>query len=91
MQHIANLAEENSYSQKDRNKFNHWYQKWTSGPFPIVCSLAIEVLGPAKLLSKTFQSEDDSMEAQAHVSQTKQNLARIRGKVWEVANSKMLP
>ena len=46
--------------------------------------MAIEVLRPAKLLAKTFQSEDvDSAEAQALISQTKQNLARIQSKKFE--------
>ena len=70
MQHIANLVEDNSYWHKDQNIFQYWYQKWTSGHIPILClfNSAIEVLSPAKLLSKTFQSEDiDSVEAQALV------------------------
>ena len=25
----CNLAKDKSYLQKDRNKFKHWYQKWT--------------------------------------------------------------
>ena len=46
--------------------------------------MASEVLSPAKLLSKNFQSEDiDSVEAQALVSQTKQNLARIQSKEFD--------
>ena len=69
MQHIANLAEDSSYPQKYQNKFRHWYQKWTPDRIPILCSLAIEVLNPAKLLPKTFQSEDvDYVEAQAIIS-----------------------
>ena len=54
---ITNLAEDNSYHKKDRNKFSHWYQKWASGRILILCSLAIEVLSPGKLFSKTFQTK----------------------------------
>ena len=68
----SNIAEDNSYPQKDQNKFKHWYEKWTSGRIPILWSLAIEVLSPAKLYSKFFHSEDiDSVEAWVLVSQSK--------------------
>ena len=87
MQHIANLAEDNSYTHKDQNKFKNWLVSEILGHIPILCSLTVEVLSPAKLLSKTFQIEGiDSMEAQALVSQTKQNLKSLR-----VATSKILP
>ena len=29
MQHHTNLAEDNSYTAKERNKFVGWYNKWT--------------------------------------------------------------
>ena len=47
MQHIADLAEDNNYPQKDCNKFRHWYQKWTSDLILILFSLAIKILSPA--------------------------------------------
>ena len=72
MQHLANLAEDKSYSQKDHSKFKHWYQKWTCSGIPILVSLSIEVLTPAKILFKTFQSEDvDSVETESLINRTK--------------------
>ena len=84
MQHIANLVEDKSYPQKERNKFKHWYQKWTCSKIPILVSLATEVLTPAKILSKTFQSEDvDSVETEGLIKQTKQSLSRIQRKEFD--------
>ena len=84
MQHLANLAKDKSYLQKDHNKFKHWYQKWTCSRIPILVSLSIEVLTPAKILSKTFQSEDvDSVETESLINQIKQNMGRIQKKEFE--------
>ena len=49
-----------------------------------VFSLSIKVLTPAKILSKTFQSEDvDSVETESLINQTKQNMRRIQKKEFE--------
>ena len=84
MQHLANLAEDKSYLQKDHNKFKYWYHKWTCSTIPILVSLSIEVLTPAKILSKTFQSEDvDSVKTESLINWTKWNIPRIQKKEFE--------
>ena len=84
MQHIANLVEDKSYPQKERNKFKHWYQKWTCNKIPILVSLATEVLTPAKILSKTFQNEDvDAAGTEGLIKQTKQSLNRTQRKEFD--------
>ena len=83
-QHIANLVKDKSYPQKERNKFKHWYQKWTCSKIPILVSLATEVLTPAKILSKTFQNEDvDAAGTEGLIKQTKQCLSRIQRKEFD--------
>ena len=49
-----------------------------------VLGLSIKVLTPAKILSKTFQSEDvDSVETESLINRTKQNMRRIQKKEFE--------
>ena len=62
MQHLANLAEDNSYPAKERNKFAGWYQKWREARIPLMFCLSLEVLQPGKL-SKTLQTENVDMVA----------------------------
>ena len=46
--------------------------------------MSIEVLTPAKILSKTFQIEDvDSVETESLINRTKQNMRRIQKKEFE--------
>ena len=84
MQHIGNLAEDKSYPQKERSKFKGWYLKWTMGRIPVLVCLALEVLSPAKILSKTFQNEDvDPVATVSLLNQVKQQLRRIERKDFE--------
>ena len=78
MQHLANLAEDNSDHEKERNKFAGWYKKWTEARIPLMVCLSLEMLQPAKLLSKTFQNENvDMVDVVTYISQTKKQLERI--------------
>ena len=78
MQHLANLAEDNSDHEKERNKFAGWYKKWTEVRIPLMVCLSLEMLQPAKLLSKTFQNENvDMVDVVTYISQTKKQLERI--------------
>ena len=52
MQHLTNLAEDNSYPAKERNTFAGWYKKWSEAHIPLMVCLSSEVLQPAKLLQK---------------------------------------
>ena len=84
MQHLANLAEANSYSAKERNKFAGWYKQWTEAHILLMVCLSLEVLQPAKLLSKTFQNKNvDMVDVVTYISQTKKQLKRIGRKDFE--------
>ena len=63
MQHL-----DQSYSSLERAKFKGWHTKWMHVRIPLLVCLSIEVLSPAKLLSKTFQSEDVDAIATASLS-----------------------
>ena len=39
MQHLANVAEDNFYPAKERNKFASWYKKWTQAHIPLMVCL----------------------------------------------------
>ena len=81
MQHLANLAEDNCYSAKKRNKFAGWYQQWTETCIPLMVCLSLEVLQSAKLLSKTFRSENvDMVDIVTYATQMKKQLERIERK-----------
>ena len=54
------------------------------GRIPILACVAIELLAPAKILSKTFQSEDvDLVPAKSLHNQAKKGLKRIRKREFE--------
>ena len=68
MQHLENLIEDQSYSSLERAKFKGWHTKWMHARIPLLVCLGIEVLSSAKLLSKTFQSEDVDVVSTASLS-----------------------
>ena len=81
MQHLESLIEDQSYSSLERAKFKGWHTKWMHVRIPLLVCLGIEVLSSAKLLSKTFQSEDGDIVSTASLSeQSRQQLLRIRRK-----------
>ena len=54
------------------------------GRIPVLVCLALEVLSPAKILSKTFQNEDvDPVATVSLLNQVKQQLRRIERKDFE--------
>ena len=55
--HLENLAEDKSYPNKERQKFKGWLQKWSYARIPMLSAMFLEILAPAKLLSKDFQNE----------------------------------
>ena len=78
MQHLESLIEDRSYSSLERAIFKGWHTKWTHAQVPLLVCLSIEVLSPAKLLSKTFQSEDVNTACTASLfEQSRQQLSRI--------------
>ena len=84
MQHLENMAEDESFPATERAKFKGWHKKWTMGRIPILACVAIEVLAPAKILSKTFQSADvDLVSASSLNNQAKKGLKRIKKKDFE--------
>ena len=84
MQNLANLAEDNCYPVKERNKFAGWYKKWTETHIPLMTCLSLEVLQPAKLLSKTFQNENVGMvDVITYITQMKKQLKRIERKDFQ--------
>ena len=81
MQHLESLIEDQNYSSLERAKFKGWHTKWTHARIPLLVCRSIEVLSPAKLLSKTFQSEDvDAVSTASLLEQSRNQLSRIDGK-----------
>ena len=84
MQHLENLTEDKSYPSKERAKFKGWHQKWTNARIPLLACLSIEVLAPARILSKIFQAEEVDVVAVGHnLQKTKQQLDRIERKDFD--------
>ena len=80
MQHLANLAEDNSYPAKEINTFASWYNV-DSSCIPLMVCLSLKVLQPAKLLSKTFQKEIvDMVDVINYLSQMKKQLEKTERK-----------
>ena len=78
IQHVENLAEDKSYSSEDRSKFKGWVRKWTEARVPLLIALFIEILTPAKLLSKCFQ--DDSIDVVGSINL----IQRIKGQLQRI-------
>ena len=84
MQHLENLSEDKSYPGKERQTFKGWYNKWTNARIPLLACVSVEVLAPAGILSKAFQSEDiDVVATDSLLSQCKLQLQRIEQKPFE--------
>ena len=76
MQHLEGVAEDESFPAIERAKFRGWHKKWTMARIPILACVAIAVLAPAKVLSKTFQSADvDLVSASSLNNQAEKDLS----------------
>jgi hypothetical protein len=81
LQHLENISEDNSFPADDRAKCKGWLKKWSQAKIPLLIALFIEVLAPAKCLSKSFQAEDiDVVASIENVEKTKRQLHRISRK-----------
>ena len=70
-----------SYSTKEHQKFKGWLRKWTQGRILLLIALFIEILTPAKILSKSFQKEDvDLVGSVALIEQAKKQFTRLENK-----------
>ena len=56
--HLENLAEDKTYKPKERQTLKGWLTKWSYAQIPLLCSLFLEILKPAKILSLCFQKEE---------------------------------
>ena len=84
MQHLENLSEDKSYPAKERQTFKGWYNKWTKARIPLLACVSVEVLAPAGILLKAFQSKDiDVVATDSLLSQCKLQLQRIERKPFE--------
>ena len=84
MQHLEHMCEDKTFSSEDRSKFKGWIRKWTDARLPLLVALFIEVLSPAKLLSKCFQDDSiDVVGSVASIKRIKEQLQRIEIKPFE--------
>ena len=58
MQHLESLSQDNSYPTKERAKFKGWLIEWTQARIPLLAWVSVEVLAPAKILSRSFQLDN---------------------------------
>lgn len=81
LQHLENISEDNSFPADDRAKCKGWLKKWSEVRIPLLIALFIEILAPAKCLSKSFQAGDiDVVASIENVEKTKRQLHRISQK-----------
>ena len=84
LQHMENLAEDKSYPREERAKFKGWIRKWTEARIPLLIALFLEILAPAKLLSKSFQSEEIDVVASIDlIKKVKSQLSRLENRTFE--------
>ena len=62
MTHQQQLSEDTSYSRNEGEKIKDWFDKWSYVRVPLLISLFLEILSPAKILSKGFQEEQIDVE-----------------------------
>ena len=84
LQHLENLAEDKSYSSDERAKFKGWIRKWTEARIPLLIALFLEILTPAKLLSKSYQSEEIDVVASIDlIKKVKSQLSHLENRTFE--------
>ena len=78
------MTEDKSFKVKDRQKFKGWLIKWQKARIPLLASLFIEILSPAKLMSLAFQkAEIDNVSTISHIEKSKRQLERLLKKPFE--------
>ena len=79
IQHLKEMAEDKSYPSADRAKFKGWLKKWSAARIPLLVSFYIEILTPAKILSKCFQTEViDVVSVPMCVERVKRQVNRLK-------------
>ena len=83
MTHLQQLSEDTSYSRNKRKKFKDWFDKWSYARVPLLISLFLEILSPAKILSKGFQEEQiDVVKTVDYLKRANGQFARIKDKEY---------
>ena len=66
MRHLDDLEEYKSYAVQELSTFRAWCKKWTNDCIVLLVYFSLEVLAPARLLSKSFQDEIWTLLRQNH-------------------------
>ena len=83
MTHLQELSVDTSYSRNEINKFRDYFDKWSYGRVPLLISLFLEILSPAKILSKGFQEQDiDVVKTVDYLKRANRQFARIKDKEY---------
>ena len=78
MRHLDDLEEYKSYAVQELSTFRAWCKKWTNDCIVLLVYFSLEVLAPARLLSKSFQDEDMGIiTSESSIYKAKLRLARI--------------
>ena len=81
MQHLESLSEDKSYQLKERAACKGWCME---ACIPILACVSVEILAPAKILSKPFQSEDiDVVQVENVLKGCKTQLSRVQCKLFD--------
>jgi hypothetical protein len=84
MQHLESLSQDKSYPTKERAKFKGWLIRWTQARIPLLACVSVEVLAPAKILSKAFQSENvDVVQVESLLNRCEAQLSRVECKPFD--------
>ena len=84
MQYLESLSEDKSYQSKERATFKGCLIKWIEAHITILPCVSVEVLAPAKILSKVFQSEDvDVVQVESLFKGCKTQLSRVQRKLFD--------
>nr|XP_047135399.1 E3 SUMO-protein ligase KIAA1586-like [Hydra vulgaris] len=77
--HLENMTEDITFTNAERAKFKGYHKKWIHARMPLYIALFIEILAPAKMLSKCFQSDEiDVLASSGFVQQAESNLNHIQ-------------
>lgn len=73
------MTEDRAFTNAERAKFKGYHKKWVYARIPLYIALFIEILAPAKMLSKSFQSDEiDVLASSGFIQQAKNQLNRIQ-------------
>ena len=78
------MAEDNSFKATDCAKFRGYLRKWKTSRMPILMSMFLDILQPAKFLSLAFQDDEiDTVKSSQALQDAQSHLSKLERKSFQ--------